>query len=1261
MRRTRGLLAAALFLGQAALAWAQTPDTFFGPRQYDHPQGGASSAVDTVTVPDGVVGPFTLAVRNGDTDERSRVEAAWIFLNDVQVAGPEDFHPRTREFGRTVQLQPQNRLVVIIRGRPRTFLRLSLAGTLSAPTVVSLAPANTTVTLGATAKLALTITPAQPADTVVPLESGPAGIVTVPTSVTVPAGQTKVDVPVGTIAFGQAGVTARLNGSQASALVTVIPQSLRVVSIVPAAAKMNVRATSTFAVNINAVQDGPKDIALSVDVPDILEPLAVSVTVPAGATSATFTATGRRVGDVVITASANGTQATASAHVSPEAAVIESLLPSPLPLQQGATGNLVVKINVAQETDIVIAVDTDSPLVVNVPATVTIPAGSDAASIAVFAANTGNANLTVSMSGSSALARVEVSPPPPVVTGLAPASLTLAKGTGGTLTVSVSRAPSLPVAVTLVSSVPEVASVPQIVNIPAGTTSADFPVASNGVGQTTINATLNGGSASATVTITPPELAALTVLPQNVTVPAGAGQTVLFHATGTMTDGTTQDFTTLATWSSDFPAVATIDASGVATTVGSGSTAITASYTYPPVSGAVPSLTVTSSATLTVEQAVVVPPPAALTLTGPATIPTGLTSIVTVLSSVPAPAGGITVALTVTGTGLVNVPPSVLIPAPASATGIPVTPLAAGPVTITASAPGFLSFSFTFTVVPGVAITSIAPTSGSTGTVVTISGGPFDAVPANNTVRFPPGVIAPLISATPTQLVVSVPAGAISGPILVSTPRGSAQSAPFAVLVPVAPTHAHITDRAARPSSPVAPFVLDASPGDTFTFQVLGQGLNGTANVVDNKLVYTPNGVTGPDQFPYRVVKADGSTLDGTARVRVYPATGANSLVTCTRQSVINAGALNRTNATPCSFYAEVVTRLTPTGAATVKYLVARPSGGASPKAAVFLIGGADLDMSITGDPLTGVVTNAGGNFLVRTMQIFADAGYLAIAMNKPSDLAPTANVTLYRVSVNHAVDILAILREENTDDLPLFIAGTSNGAMSVVASNLIATGISISSPVTVAATPGTIVVGDPRFANLQPSFVRRPTHVLWNTSDLCPFTPPAGSQALFDSLVAAGVTAASDAVTGGFVFDNGTGIDQCGGLSFHQFLGIEQTQANGQTGAAVKLTAWLDSRVAALGADRHPDAAFATFSTAGGVALAIDLAPLTSDVDGDPRSFLISHLVTSLGGSVARSGSTVTYTPPPGVTSGTDYFVYTVSDGRGGVGAAVITVKIGG
>jgi CSLREA domain-containing protein len=57
----------------------------------------------------------------------------------------------------------------------------------------------------------------------------------------------------------------------------------------------------------------------------------------------------------------------------------------------------------------------------------------------------------------------------------------------------------------------------------------------------------------------------------------GAGRTEQFTATGTYSDGTTQDITKLVTWASATPSVATIDANGLATTLSAGTSVITAS------------------------------------------------------------------------------------------------------------------------------------------------------------------------------------------------------------------------------------------------------------------------------------------------------------------------------------------------------------------------------------------------------------------------------------------------------------------------------------------------------------------------------------------------------------------------------------------------------------------------------------------------------------------------------------------------------------
>ena len=480
-------------------------------------------------------------------------------------------------------------------------------------------------------------------------------------------------------------------------------------------------------------------------------------------------------------------------------------------------------------------------------------------------------------------------------------------------------------------------------------------------------------------------------------------------------------------------------------------------------------------------------------------------------------------------------------------------------------------------------------------------------------------------------------------------------------------TQAGITARSGLAGSPVTPYVNDADFPETFTFQVLSLPANGTASVVNNRLVYTPNGgfTSGLDNFTYRATDSNNNTFDGTARVRVYDNTlagSASGLGRCTTASTVNLdGTLGlRINTTSCAFYGEANTRVTSMGVpVTVRYAVHRPSNGASPKAVVILIAGGTLNANFAGgDAVTGDVTAIGGNFVIRTAQLVAEAGYLSVVVDRPSDRADLqANVDAYRISVDHAVDMLAVARLVNTDNLPLILSGTSRGAMSVVANNLIASGIQISSPVT---SGGGLYVGIVGTPNLQATYVQRPTRVLWHQGDLCLVSTPANSQNLFTALSThlsgIGISSSSASVTGGVrvtVESPDVTPSVCGAFDFHGFLGIEPAVIAAETG-------YLDTFIRSLSGNAIPNAAFVTVQTAAGVVRQINLSTLTNDANSDALSYNLAHTVTSLGGSVAMNGAIVTYTPPAGISSTTDYFVYVVTDGNGGVRAAVVTVQIG-
>ncbi len=93
-------------------------------------------------------------------------------------------------------------------------------------------------------------------------------------------------------------------------------------------------------------------------------------------------------------------------------------------------------------------------------------------------------------------------------------------------------------------------------------------------GSATITATMGSVSQSTTVTVTALTITAISVTPDQPTLPIGIAEQ--FVATAIYSDGSTADLVTGVSWSSSSTAVATIDNTGLASLVGAGTTTITA-------------------------------------------------------------------------------------------------------------------------------------------------------------------------------------------------------------------------------------------------------------------------------------------------------------------------------------------------------------------------------------------------------------------------------------------------------------------------------------------------------------------------------------------------------------------------------------------------------------------------------------------------------------------------------------------------------------
>lgn len=110
----------------------------------------------------------------------------------------------------------------------------------------------------------------------------------------------------------------------------------------------------------------------------------------------------------------------------------------------------------------------------------------------------------------------------------------------------------------------------------------------------------------------------------------------------------------------------------------------------------------------------------------------------------------------------------------------------------------------------------------------------------------------------------------------------------------------------------------------------------------------------------------------------------------------------------------------------TQRILVITPD---KPRAAVILFAGGDGGIQIQPD---GVITR-GGNFLVRSRQLFADQGLITAVIDAPSDKQSPPFLSGHRQTDDHVTDVkaaIAWLRQQTK--IPVWLIGTSRGTQSV-------------------------------------------------------------------------------------------------------------------------------------------------------------------------------------------------------------------------------------
>lgn len=474
--------------------------------------GGPTSATVTIS---------GAAPRGGVAVSLSSSNTAAAYLPSASVTIPSG--QTSAKF--TVDTKPVNSSVQVALS---ATLHQTVSATLAVepPQVssVTFAPAVVTGSQSSSATVVLTSAAAAPGATVA-LASNNADI-SVPATVTVPAGATSVSFVVHTVAVASsasATTTASFSGSSKSAILTINPPAVAAVAFNPASVSAGQMSTCTVTLNAIAPSGG-FPVALTSNSTAV--PVPASVIVPTGSTVQSFSVATGSVSSsqmAMVVATTGTTTAIGTLTVTPLAAPsLSSVSFSPTSVTGGAGSTGSVALNAAASSGGVTVALTSSDPSVTLPASIVVAAGSASQSFAAATTSVStskNVVVTATLGTSSANAVLTVNAA--VVSGLSfsPATVGFDQVTTGTVSLT-GAAPSGSLAVSLASNDPGAIPVPVSVQVPAGASSQSFTVTAGAVTSvSTVAITASTGSTAvmASLTVNP----ALTATPPNVVFASG--------------------------------------------------------------------------------------------------------------------------------------------------------------------------------------------------------------------------------------------------------------------------------------------------------------------------------------------------------------------------------------------------------------------------------------------------------------------------------------------------------------------------------------------------------------------------------------------------------------------------------------------------------------------------------------------------------------------------------------------------------------------
>ena len=350
---------------------------------------------------------------------------------------------------------------------------------------------------------------------------------------------------------GSATITASSEGKSGTSTVTVVRAPVLSVAVEPGTLSIPSGASRPLTVTVvdaNRVNVTDREVRWTSS-----NELVASV-------SASGAVTAKAPGTATITATSEGKSGAVSITVTPAAVGTVSILPASASLTVGGTASLaptVTDVNGVPMAGREVTWTSSDPLVASVS-----PAG------VVVANAVGSATITASSDGKSGTAAVTVVPVPAANVAsvtIEPSSATILVGRQATLTATTRDASGNVLGgrvVTWTSS-----------NSLVATVSQEGVVTAIGSGAATVNATVDGKSGTAVVTVSLVPVGSVAVLPKSASLTAGESVTltsVVSDQAGNVLTGRP------VSWSSSAGALATVSSAGVVTALAPGSVTITA-------------------------------------------------------------------------------------------------------------------------------------------------------------------------------------------------------------------------------------------------------------------------------------------------------------------------------------------------------------------------------------------------------------------------------------------------------------------------------------------------------------------------------------------------------------------------------------------------------------------------------------------------------------------------------------------------------------